>query len=153
MKQALISMITLLVLVVGPAVAETSDSAPSASPPATTATPTPANDVGLCNAPFGVTGFDFSKSSEPQPLSCSAQTTCFGGDVVSCTGTQQCVSMCNGAYCDGQLTECTCDAPPICSGWETAYCGCRSCGGTAAYCRCCWCLNGGVNCSACGNPF
>lgn len=82
-----------------------------------------------------------------KPLAgCTAETTCWGGEVVSCSGDYQCISYCGSAYCDGLNVECTCDVPLPCAGWETAYCACRSCGATHQHCYSCWCLKHGENC-------
>lgn len=153
MKHLTLALVLLLTLGAGFAMAEAPEAAPS---PAESPQGSPgflfAADDAQCEAVLGNGQPDyggFGDPSQPQQLSCSAQRTCFGGNVVSCTGSTQCISMCNGAYCDGQLTECTCDAPGVCTGeWADAYCGCRSCGGSAFFCRCCWCINNGVNCVA-----
>lgn len=66
---------------------------------------------------------------------CTAEKTCFGGNVVSCTGTTSCSVGCGSVTCDGQQTECTCTA-----GCGTpAYCACRTCGGARWICLLNWC--------------
>lgn len=61
---------------------------------------------------------------------CTAEKTCFGGNVVSCTGSTSCSVDCGSVTCDGTQVECTCSAG--CG--STAYCACRSCGGPHHLC-------------------
>lgn len=155
MKHASLPALTLwLLLVTGTAFAEAT-AAPAASPPAAApAAPLfPADDLA-CAAPSANAPF-FGDPTKPIPLTCSAEATCWGGQVVSCTGTT-CDSGCWGVQCDSVITNCSaCDAPSFCTtALEiTGYCTCRSCGGTDRYCRCCWCVLDGENCQICGNPF
>lgn len=61
---------------------------------------------------------------------CSAEKTCFGGNVVSCTGNTSCTVDCGSVTCDSTQVECTCSAG--CG--STAYCACRTCGGPHHLC-------------------
>lgn len=113
-----------------------------ASPSALGATACPA----AASLPGAPENLDLLFTPEPdEQTSCSAEVTCWGGDVISCTGQTICTVDCGSVLCDHVSHECTCNVS-FCSGWETAYCNCRSCGGTHQHCFQCWCLNGGVNC-------
>ena len=66
---------------------------------------------------------------------CTAEKTCFGGAVVSCSGSTSCTVDCGGVTCDSNQIECTCS-----SGCGTpAYCACRTCGGSPFVCFQSWC--------------
>lgn len=67
---------------------------------------------------------------------CTAEKTCFGGNVISCSGTTSCSVNCGSVICDGTQIECTCTAG--CG--SPAYCACRSCGGPHHLCFQNWCV-------------
>lgn len=145
---SMVLLIALVMLIASPALAatETVATSPAAveAPAISTAASCPTT---LSNSDLSGE-LDQLLTPKPQPTTCTAQLTCWGGDVISCTGQSTCSVDCGSVLCDStNWVECTCDAPAFCPAeWKTAYCNCRSCGGTHQQCFRCWCVNGGVNC-------